>query len=352
MAYPGRHRGHVRLGRPRHVDAAARRDTDRAACRGIGELRQRDPRATTPAGRDDPRHPAEPGCWHRPRHSWLPRSAMTRRFVLSVLICALVLGSAGCSLFARGGPEDAFDAFADALQRRDNAAAGASTSDPAAAAPTITSMFDGMGKDATVAVKVMRHQATTTSPRPNSTTRGPSGPAARCATTPTRRPRSPATTGTSSGPRPCCTPSSARHDVSVQRRQELPHPGRGPGRAAAADLADHRRGQRWRGHISTRAARWRRCCNSSTPITGDSINDQFGGTQDDIVTVIKLREARSGAVARPTAADSRRHRRRAGRAADREPRPVVAGHRRPGGHVAEDDRRGRGLVGEPRRRQG
>ena len=80
---------------------------------------------------------------------------MTRRFVLSVLICALVLGSAGCSLFSRGGPEDAFHAFADALQRRDSAAAGASTSDSAAATPVIAAMFDGMGKDATVAVKVV-----------------------------------------------------------------------------------------------------------------------------------------------------------------------------------------------------
>jgi hypothetical protein len=79
---------------------------------------------------------------------------MTRRFAVFVLICALVLGSTGCSLFSSSGPEDGFHAFADALQRRDGSAAAAATDDPAAATPTITAMFDGMGKDATVAVKV------------------------------------------------------------------------------------------------------------------------------------------------------------------------------------------------------
>jgi hypothetical protein len=79
---------------------------------------------------------------------------MTRRFVLFVVTCVLVLGSTSCSLFSRSGPEDAFNAFADAMQRRDVNAAAASTDDPASAAPTLTAMFDGMGKDAAVAVKV------------------------------------------------------------------------------------------------------------------------------------------------------------------------------------------------------
>ena len=47
-----------------------------------------------------------------------------------------------------------------------------------------------------------------------------------------------------------------------------------------------------RAHLDS-APPWRRCCNSSTPsITADSINAQFDGTQDDLVTVIKLRDRR------------------------------------------------------------
>src|SRR4051812_6432919 len=80
---------------------------------------------------------------------------MTRRFVMLVLTCALVLGSTGCALFTSSGPEDAFHAFADALQRRDATAAAASTTDPTSASPVIASMFDGMGKDATVAIDVV-----------------------------------------------------------------------------------------------------------------------------------------------------------------------------------------------------
>ncbi|WP_051574967.1 penicillin-binding transpeptidase domain-containing protein [Mycobacterium sp. URHB0044] len=79
---------------------------------------------------------------------------MTRRFVMLVMTCALVLGSTSCSLFSSSGPEDAFHAFADALHRRDANAAGASTDDPAAATAAITSMLDGMGKDAAVTVAV------------------------------------------------------------------------------------------------------------------------------------------------------------------------------------------------------
>ncbi len=59
-----------------------------------------------------------------------------------------------CSLFSSSGPEDAFHAFADALQRRDAGAAANATDDPAAATAAITAMFDGMGKDAAVTVAV------------------------------------------------------------------------------------------------------------------------------------------------------------------------------------------------------
>lgn len=79
---------------------------------------------------------------------------MTSRIVSSALVCALLLATAGCSLFSGSAPKDAFGAFADALQRRDVGAAAASTDDAAAANPVLTSMFDGMGKDAAVTVKV------------------------------------------------------------------------------------------------------------------------------------------------------------------------------------------------------
>ncbi|MDT5071200.1 MAG: hypothetical protein QOH82_520 [Mycobacterium sp.] len=77
---------------------------------------------------------------------------MTRRCVLSILLCALLLGSTSCSLFSRPSPEDAFQAFADALARKDAGAAAARTDDQNAATATITSMFDGMSKDATLKV--------------------------------------------------------------------------------------------------------------------------------------------------------------------------------------------------------
>jgi hypothetical protein len=79
---------------------------------------------------------------------------MIRRCVLTLLLCVLLPMSTGCSWFSSSGPEVAFHAFADALQRKDTNAAAASTSDPAAASPVITSMFDGMGKDAKLTVDI------------------------------------------------------------------------------------------------------------------------------------------------------------------------------------------------------
>jgi len=79
---------------------------------------------------------------------------MIRRRVLPLLLCVLLIGSTGCSLFSSSGPEDAFRAFAEAMQRKDANAAAAATTDPAAATPVITSMFDGMGANATVNVQV------------------------------------------------------------------------------------------------------------------------------------------------------------------------------------------------------
>jgi hypothetical protein len=80
---------------------------------------------------------------------------MTRRLLVPVLSMVLMLGSSSCSLFSSPGPRDAFQAFADALQRKDTGAA-ASTDDPTAATPALSSMFDGMGKAATVKVDVIQ----------------------------------------------------------------------------------------------------------------------------------------------------------------------------------------------------
>lgn len=79
---------------------------------------------------------------------------MTKRCALVLLIGVLLLGSTGCSLFSSSGPDDALRAFAEALQRKDAGAAAAATDDPDAATPVITSMFDGMGKNAAVTVDV------------------------------------------------------------------------------------------------------------------------------------------------------------------------------------------------------
>ncbi len=77
---------------------------------------------------------------------------MTKRIAL-LLTCTLLLGTTGCSMFDSPEPEDAFNAFADALHRKDSSAAAKDTSDAAASEPAIKSMFDGMGKNATLDVK-------------------------------------------------------------------------------------------------------------------------------------------------------------------------------------------------------
>lgn len=79
---------------------------------------------------------------------------MTRRCLLLILLSALLLGSTSCSLFSSPEPEDAFRAFAEALTRKDGGAAAANTDDQNAASAAITSMFNGMSKDATLKVDV------------------------------------------------------------------------------------------------------------------------------------------------------------------------------------------------------
>jgi hypothetical protein len=77
---------------------------------------------------------------------------MSRRAVLPLLLCLILIAPTGCSLFSSSGPPDAFRAFADALQRKDAGAAANATTDPGSATPVITSMFNGLGQNATVAV--------------------------------------------------------------------------------------------------------------------------------------------------------------------------------------------------------
>jgi len=76
---------------------------------------------------------------------------MNSRLVrLSAVIATLAL-IAGCSWFS-DKPADGFAAFTAALKAKDAAAAASHTTDPAAATPVISAMFDGMGKAATVDV--------------------------------------------------------------------------------------------------------------------------------------------------------------------------------------------------------
>jgi cell division protein FtsI/penicillin-binding protein 2 len=75
---------------------------------------------------------------------------MTRQ-VLSVLtLLGLLLPIAGCSSAPK--PADVFASFADALQHKDAHAAAAQTTDPAAAENAITGMFNGMGEHAKLTV--------------------------------------------------------------------------------------------------------------------------------------------------------------------------------------------------------
>ncbi len=75
---------------------------------------------------------------------------MTRRPLTWLAVFGLFLSMVGCS--SAPDPSDVFASFADALQRKDAHGAAQQTSDPAAAEKSITSMFDGMGKDAELTV--------------------------------------------------------------------------------------------------------------------------------------------------------------------------------------------------------
>lgn len=75
---------------------------------------------------------------------------MRRPALAFLLLLGLLLGIVGCS--STPDPADRFVAFADALGRKDAHAAAAQTSDPLAAEPAISAMFNGMGEATTVKV--------------------------------------------------------------------------------------------------------------------------------------------------------------------------------------------------------
>lgn len=218
---------------------------------------------------------------------------MTKRCALVLLIGVLLLGSTGCSLFSSGGPDDALRAFAEALQRRDAGAAAAATDDPDAATPVITSMFDGMGKNASVTVDVAEpddaaeNQATTK--LGYTWTFGPDRTLHYEAT---------------------ATATKGGDDWHVQWSPTALHPKLAPGvsfqysddKNFLTPVVD-RDGQpllTWqtvgvvnlaREHLTAAPALAPVLAQFEPTITAETITAQFDGNSDDVVTVIRLRQA-------------------------------------------------------------
>ena len=214
---------------------------------------------------------------------------MTRRCVLSIVFCALLVGATGCSLFSKPGPDDAFRAFAAALQRKDGAAAAARTDDPAAATAVITSMFAGMGKNATLRVD-------TSAPDDDENT-------------------AKLTYSWSFGPNKnlnydaTATATQSGDDWLVHWDTTVLHPKLQPGmtfqysddKNYLTPVTD-RDGQpllTWqtigvvnlsRNHLDSAAPLASILRQFDDTINDQSIADQFNGTQDDVVTVVKLRQ--------------------------------------------------------------
>ncbi|MET4432858.1 penicillin-binding transpeptidase domain-containing protein [Mycolicibacterium sp. 624] len=218
---------------------------------------------------------------------------MTKRCALVLLIGVLLLGSTGCSLFSSSGPDDALRAFAEALQRRDAGAAAAATDDPDAATPVITSMFDGMGKNASVTVDVAEpddaaeNQATTK--LGYTWTFGPDRTLHYEAT---------------------ATATKGGDDWHVQWSPTALHPKLAPGvsfqysddKNFLTPVVD-RDGQpllTWqtvgvvnltREHLAAAPALAPVLAQFEPTITAETITAQFDGNSDDVVTVIRLRQA-------------------------------------------------------------
>lgn len=218
---------------------------------------------------------------------------MNRRCALALTTCVLLLVSTGCSAFSGGGPRDAFAAFADALARRDVSAAAAATTDQAAAAPVLAAMFDGLGKAATVAVdvsstddegndegKATLHYTWTFGPdrtlRYDATAAAvQSGDDWRVTWAPTvlHPDLAPGVTFQYSDDKQYLTPVTDRDGVPLLTWQTV----------GVVTLA--------RDHQASAAALAPLLAQFAPTITDASITDQFAGTADATVTVVRLREA-------------------------------------------------------------
>ena len=221
---------------------------------------------------------------------------MTKRIAL-LLTCTLLLGTTGCSMFDSPEPEDAFNAFADALHRKDSSAAAKDTTDAAASEPAIKSMFDGMGKNATLEVKATAGE-------------GDNKSTAKLAYTwsfgPGREFRYDTTAiATKVGEdwkirwAPALLHAKLRQGGTFQFSED---------KALLTPVVD-RNGQpllNWqtvgvitlsRDHLDSAAALAPVVARFDGTITAESIAGEFNGNQDDRVTVIKLREADLAQVA-------------------------------------------------------
>lgn len=220
---------------------------------------------------------------------------MTKRIAL-LLTCTLLLGTTGCSMFNGPEPEDAFNAFADALNRKDSGAAAKDTTDTASE-PVIKSMFDGMGKNATLDVKATPGE-------------GDNKSTAKLAYTwsfgPGREFRYDTT----------AIATKVGEDWKIRWAPALLHPKLRQGgtfqfsedKALLTPVVD-RNGQpllNWqtvgvvtlgRDHLDSAAALAPVVARFDDTITAESIAGEFNGNQDDRVTVVKLREADLAQVA-------------------------------------------------------
>lgn len=214
---------------------------------------------------------------------------MSKRCLLSILLCVALIGSSGCSAFSSPKPQDAFRSFASALARKDSAAAAAVTDDEDAARRAITSMFGGMSSGASVKVDVSQpgdddktgKLSYSWSLGPNKTlaydatvTAVQSGDDWRVHWDPTVLHPKLRTEWTFqySDDKNFLTPVTDRDGQPLLTWQTI----------GVIDLS--------RDHLESAAALAALLVPFDATITAESISGQFAGNQDDRVTVIKLRE--------------------------------------------------------------
>ncbi|MBJ7340681.1 penicillin-binding transpeptidase domain-containing protein [Mycolicibacterium sp.] len=220
---------------------------------------------------------------------------MTKRCVLPILLCLLLIGSTSCSLFSSPGPQDAFRAFAEALARKDGGAAAASTDDRDSASAAITSMFTGMGKDVALKVDVVKpgdddQNAKLTyswSWGPNKTlTYDATATATQSGddwhvhwdTTVLHPKLQPGTTFQYSDDKNFLTPVTDRDGQPLLTWQTI----------GVVNLT--------REHLDSAPALAALLQPFDASVTAETITSQFSATQDDVVTVIKLRQEDLGGV--------------------------------------------------------